>query len=155
MATWQEFAEQAPDIAELGLRIFTNYGIAYLGTIRADGGPRVVPVSPVVVGDRIYIGVMPDTPKRHDLDRDPRCVVHSLPGPMDAEVCLTGTARQVSAEWVETLIATAPPNIRFARDTFVYEIDLERVNCTNFDNLVPGRRPRPTRSKWTAQGVAA
>jgi len=137
-------------MAGLGQRILTKYGMAYLGTVRPDGGPRVHAVTPFILAGSVYLGVMPDTPKRRDLDRDGRCVIHTLPGPNDAEVYLTGRARRLSAEQVEELIRQAPPNIRIARDTYLYEIDLERVNCTTFENLPSGTRPSPTRTRWVA-----
>jgi pyridoxamine 5'-phosphate oxidase-like protein len=155
VATWEEFAAQEPELARLGQRILSKYGIAYLGTVRADGGPRVCPVSPVILAGHAYLGVMPDTPKRRDLDRDGRFTLHALPGPDDAEVSITGVARRIGADRVEELIRTAPPNVRIARDTFMYELDLERVNCTLFEDPGEGRRPRPTRTRWVAATAPA
>lgn len=43
MTSWVEFAQQAPELAAFGETRFRN-GVAYLGTLRADGGPRVHPV---------------------------------------------------------------------------------------------------------------
>jgi hypothetical protein len=154
MATWAQFSEEDPEMAALGHRILAGYGIAYLGTIRPDGGPRVHPISPVIIDGRIYIGLMPNTPKRHDIDRDPRCVVHTLPGPMDAEVCLTAQAHRISDAEVETLIATAPENVRIARDTVMYELDLERATCTTFESDDTYARPKPTRTTWRARQLA-
>jgi len=154
MVTWGQFSEEDPEMAALGHRILHSYGIAYIGTVRPDGGPRVTPISPAIVNDRIYLGVMPDTPKRRDLDRDPRCVVHTLPGPNDSEVCLIARAHRISAEKVEELIATAPDNILFARDTVIYELDLERVTCTLFEAHEEHFRPQPTRTAWRARQLA-
>jgi hypothetical protein len=151
MATWEEFAEHEPEMAELGQRILAKYGVAYIGTIRPDGSPRVTPVSPVIMAGRIYLGIMPNTPKRRDLERDSRCVLHGLPGPNDAEVSVTGRAQPISAEEIEALIEQAPSNVRIARDTFMYELDVERVNCTIFEhNPQVGGRPMPARTRWTA-----
>ena len=54
MATWQEFATDEPRMAALGEKMLllgdtgTGLlgGLAYLATIRKDGGPRVHPISP-------------------------------------------------------------------------------------------------------------
>lgn len=148
MATWEEFAQEAPEIAALGHRILAKYGIAYLGTVRGDGGPRITPISPVVVDGRLYLGIMPGTPKRADLDRDSRCVIHTLPGPGDAEVSLRGRANRISTGTLETLIAQAPANVRFARDTIIYEVQLDQVNCTTFADVADHPRPLPTRTRW-------
>ena len=47
MASWKEFAQQAPELAAFGEARFRN-GVAYLGTLRADGSPRVHPVTPII-----------------------------------------------------------------------------------------------------------
>ncbi|MEZ4617925.1 MAG: hypothetical protein R2867_20785 [Caldilineaceae bacterium] len=47
MTTWQEFAQQAPALANFGKERFGG-GVAYLATVRADGGPRVHPVTPII-----------------------------------------------------------------------------------------------------------
>lgn len=150
MARWVEFAAQEPDVAQLGERILKKYGIAYLGTIRADGGPRVHPISPVLVAGGLYIGIIPTSAKRRDLDRDGRCVIHTLPGPNDAEVCFTGRAVRLSDDELAALVQQAPANVRLARDTPLYEIQLEQVACTTFVNDPAVERPVATRTKWTS-----
>jgi hypothetical protein len=47
MASWSEFAGQAPEFAAFGEARFRS-GVAYLGTLRPDGGPRVHPVTPII-----------------------------------------------------------------------------------------------------------
>src|SRR5690349_3988039 len=74
MATWKEFAEQAPELAAFGQTRFGS-GVAYLGTIRADGGPRVHPVTPII-GDQLFLFMEPTSPKGKDLQRDPRYTLH-------------------------------------------------------------------------------
>jgi len=34
MATWNAFAESAPELAELGLKLLNQYGAAFLATVR-------------------------------------------------------------------------------------------------------------------------
>src|SRR5947207_3199005 len=116
MATWAQFAEHEHNIADLGERIFSKYGIAYIGTVRQDGGPRVTPVTPVIIDGHLYLGLMPDSPKKRDIDRDKRCVIHGLPGPNDSEIAVRGIARPLGRGEVEALFAKAPRNIRLAED---------------------------------------
>lgn len=153
MASWAQFAEGNPEMAALGSKILRKYGIAYIGTIRPDGGPRVHPISPAIVDGGIYVGVIPGTPKRRDLDRDPRCVLHTLPGPMDSEVCLTARARRVPVEKVEELIRAAPRHVHITRDVVLYELDIERATCTIFESDDASERPKPTRTSWHPQPV--
>jgi hypothetical protein len=92
MATWKEFAVQAPEIAAFGQARFAS-GVAYLGTIRADGGPRVHPVTPII-GDQLFLFMEPTSPKGKDLQRDPRYTLHCSvkdSGGGDGEFYVRGT----------------------------------------------------------------
>ena len=74
MASWMEFAQQAPQLAAFGLSRFQS-GVAYLGTVRPDGGPRVHPVTPIIAAE-LFLFMEPGSPKGQDLKRDPRFVLH-------------------------------------------------------------------------------
>jgi len=74
MTSWQVFAQQAPDFAAFGQKRFQS-GVAYLGTIREDGSPRVHPVTPII-GEQLYLFMEPTSPKGKDLQRDPRYTLH-------------------------------------------------------------------------------
>jgi hypothetical protein len=74
MPTWREFSQQAPELAAFGEARFGS-GVAYLGTIRADGGPRVHPVTPII-GEQLFLFMEPTSPKGKDLERDPRFTLH-------------------------------------------------------------------------------
>jgi len=74
MTSWKQFAQQAPDLAEFGKARFGSE-VAYLGTLRADGSPRVHPVTPIV-GDQLFLFMEPTSPKGRDLQRDPRYTLH-------------------------------------------------------------------------------
>lgn len=53
MVTWREFAAAAPDLAEAGRALLTQFGVglAFLATVRRDGAPRLHPVCPVLSGE--------------------------------------------------------------------------------------------------------
>jgi hypothetical protein len=74
MASWAEFAEQAPELADFGEARFRS-GVAYLGTLRADGSPRVHPVTPII-GEQLFLFMEPTSPKGRDLQRDTRYTLH-------------------------------------------------------------------------------
>ena len=74
MTSWAEFAQQAPEIAAFG-KDRLRAAVAYLGTVRPDGGPRVHPVTPII-GDQLYLFMEPNSPKGKDLQRDPRYALH-------------------------------------------------------------------------------
>lgn len=98
MASWTQFATAAPRLAAQVRQLFEQYGqgLGYLATIRADGGPRVHPVAPVITEDGLFCFVVP-SPKRRDLERDGRYALHAFP-PEDTndEAYVSGTARPVT-----------------------------------------------------------
>src|SRR5947208_17009086 len=98
MASWSEFAAAQPRLASVIRALVHQYGpgLGYLATVRADGGPRVHPVSPVITDDGLFCFVL-DSPKRRDLQRDGRYALHSYPpDDSDDEAYVSGLARQVT-----------------------------------------------------------
>jgi hypothetical protein len=61
MATWQEFAVAAPDLAAFGYQRLVRI-VAYLATIRADGAPRVHPLVPHIGQGRLFVYIDPTSP---------------------------------------------------------------------------------------------
>lgn len=98
MASWSDFAADEPRLADGIRRLLQQYGpgLGYLATVRADGGPRVHPVSPVVTDEGLFCFVI-DSPKRRDLERDGRYALHSFPAEeSDDEAYVAGRARPVT-----------------------------------------------------------
>jgi hypothetical protein len=73
--SWQKLEEGNQELADFGKQRFTSR-VAYLGTIRKDGSPRVHPVTPFIVNGNLFIGMYPTSPKGHDLRRDSRFALH-------------------------------------------------------------------------------
>ncbi|MGQ5260796.1 pyridoxamine 5'-phosphate oxidase family protein [Micromonospora sp. ZYX-F-536] len=98
MASWSEFAADEPRLAD-GIRVLLQQygpGFGYLATVRADGGPRVHPVSPVITDEGLFCFVI-DSPKRRDLERDGRYALHSFPPEeSDDEAYVAGRAWPVT-----------------------------------------------------------
>lgn len=78
--SWSEFGRQRPDLAEAGRALFyqVGVGLAFLSTVRADGGPRLHPMCPLIVGGALVAHIIPSA-KRDDLHRDGRYAMHSFP----------------------------------------------------------------------------
>jgi hypothetical protein len=74
MTTWQEFAQQDPELVAFGAARFAT-GVAYLGTLRRDGSPRVHPVTPII-GEQLFLFMEPTSPKGKELALDNRYVLH-------------------------------------------------------------------------------
>src|ERR1700691_3622541 len=100
MITWHEFQRQQPALAEAGRRQLYQIGIglAFLATIRPNGGPRVHPVCPVISAAGLHLLIVPG-PKQADLRRDRRYALHSetCPPPrQDDGFSIIGHAREVT-----------------------------------------------------------
>lgn len=97
MITWGAFREDAGELGAAGERLLTHpgFGFGYLGTVRADGAPRIHPVMPVIEGEHLEVFVVP-SPKLDDLRRDSRYALHSSQSEtIDDEFLLTGRATLV------------------------------------------------------------
>jgi len=96
-SSWGELRAARPDLAEAGRGLMYQFGVglAFLSTVRPDGGPRLHPVCPVVLDGALAAHIVP-SPKRDDLHRDGRYALHSFPCPENEDAFyLTGMASQV------------------------------------------------------------
>jgi hypothetical protein len=95
MLGWSEFATTQPQLAAACRSLMYQFGVglAFLGTVRADGGPRVHPMCPLIADRGLFAFLIP-SPKRDDLHRDPRYAMHSFPADENEDAFyLTGRAR--------------------------------------------------------------
>jgi hypothetical protein len=74
---WDAFAAACPEIADLAERRLMDHELCMLGTLRADGSPRITPCELDLVAGELMLGMMWQSRKALDLLRDPRCAVHS------------------------------------------------------------------------------
>jgi len=139
MASWGELAAARPEMEERARDLFLieqpdapgPAGLGYLATIRADGGPRVHPVSPAVLDGRLYVYVLLSSPKLGDLRRDGRYALHSWPKPFeddgfnDEEFYVTGRATPVGDAGLHQRISAAVGDKPESGASF--ELDIERA----------------------------
>ena len=95
---WTQFAEASPELARLAEERFEKTGLILLGSITADGTPRISPVEPLIVDGELMLGMMWQSKKALDLLRDPRCLVHNTIANKDGtegEIKLRGRAVNV------------------------------------------------------------
>jgi hypothetical protein len=103
MTSWNDFELLQPDLAERAHAILSATTNCVLGTIRADGSPRLSGIDPFFLEGELWLGSMAGSRKGADLRRDPRLALHGVPwesrkikegradpGPGDAKV--TGRA---------------------------------------------------------------
>ncbi|MCH8160741.1 MAG: pyridoxamine 5'-phosphate oxidase family protein [Chloroflexi bacterium] len=156
MATWAEFAEAAPEMAALGSELRATFGLAFLATVRKDGSPRLHPVCPFVVRGRLFIATNPKSPKRHDLKRDGRYVLHMLPGENDAEFQVRGRARLVEDAQTKAMVLAEGPEagvqpdgalLNLTPEELLFEYDVEEALSGHWEN-VGQPDTRPVRKRW-------
>jgi hypothetical protein len=51
MATWQQFRDEAPELAAVADDRLPETGLVLVGTLRSDGWPRISPVGPLFAAD--------------------------------------------------------------------------------------------------------
>src|SRR5881397_3941161 len=84
MTAWQEFSEQAPELAARVFERFEAHRHKTMATIRADGSPRISGTEvPIKIGE-VWLGGMTGNRRFADLRRDPRVAIHSASEHPDA-----------------------------------------------------------------------
>jgi hypothetical protein len=171
MATWGEFEGQAPEVATVAHALWPGivaleagapppvgrptFAVAYLATVRRDGAPRLHPFCPVLAGGRLFAAIPRTSPKGWDLRRDPRCVIHAMPGLEDDELCLRAEAREVTDAATRALVVEVVERSRVGgmietvRDDPLFELDLQQVDVARWLDIgQPGTRAE--RAQWRA-----
>ena len=104
---WSAFAAVRPDLATAGRELFYQHGVGlgFLATVRADGGPRLHPMCPVLTDEGLFAFIVP-SPKRADLHRDRRYAMHSFPADDNEDAfVVSGVATPVADDGVVGAIA--------------------------------------------------
>lgn len=95
---WDGFEAACPELAAIAHERLDERHLAFVGTLRKNGSPRITPVEPYVAQGELMIGMMWQSRKAADLQRDPRIVIHSIVTDWEAtegDVKLYGTAEPV------------------------------------------------------------
>jgi Pyridoxamine 5'-phosphate oxidase len=158
MLSWSEFASDEPAMAAAGAALlyqFGGVGLAFLATTRGDGGPRVHPVCPIFHSGQLW-GFLIQSPKRHDLHRDPRYAMHCYPPENNENAFyITGVARAVADDAVRKAVATtflaerswSTPPPEFGQQE-LFEFLIQRALLTTTDGHGD---PHPRHRVWKAE----
>jgi hypothetical protein len=153
---WAELRRREPQLADdvRGLLYHFGVGLAFLGTVRPDGGPRLHPMCPLLTDDGLYAFIVP-SPKQRDLLRDGRYAMHSFPLEDNEDATyLTGRATRVedgerrlalSEQFVaeRSAFAVPPP----PDDHVLFEFSIEVVLLTR---TTGHGDPTPRHAVWRA-----
>jgi hypothetical protein len=134
MIDWSAFAAAAPDLARTGRQLLHQHGLglAFLATVRADGAPRLHPICPFILEDRL-LGFIVPSPKQRDLQRDGRYALHALQAAdSDDEFCLMGRAQPVTDARLRERAAAAY-HIPVEPSHQLFEFLVERALHTHYD----------------------
>jgi Pyridoxamine 5'-phosphate oxidase len=138
---WGGFAEVRPDLARAGRELIYQYGVglAFLATVRSDGGPRLHPMCPLITDDDLLAFIVP-SPKRADLHRDPRFAMHSFPADENEDAFLVrGVAEQVddatrfdvlTRQFAAERRLEAPPPEAVRWELFAFDISMALLTRT-------------------------
>lgn len=146
MVSWAEFAAADPELASCARTWFEDFEIAFLATVRRDGGPRVHPVSPFLQEGFLYVAILADSPKRHDLRRDGRYALHALPGEDYSEFVIRGRAVEVTDAGVQKAVLAS--SLFSKGDEILFRFDIEQADSTVWESVNQPHIRRPIRGRW-------
>ncbi|MGH9216353.1 MAG: pyridoxamine 5'-phosphate oxidase [Acidimicrobiales bacterium] len=138
MAQWHSFAEAVPALAAFGQSCLERPPrVSYLGTVGADGLPRVHPVTPIVGDGRLFVFMEPTSPKGHDLRERLVFALHN--GVPDdegtgGEFFVRGLAEPVDDPTLRAAAARAAsyePADRYV----LFELDVSEARCNGYGDV--------------------
>ena len=124
-------------------------GLAYLATVRQDGGPRIHPICPVQEAGSLFAFIV-NSPKRADLLRNGHYALHSFPLPeRDDEFFLSGRARVVEDAAIKQTVndAIAAQGTTHGDDELLFELEIDRALHSAYEERSSWP---PKYSKWRA-----
>jgi hypothetical protein len=122
MATWQQFEQEAPELAATIRARFEAHETHVLATLRKDGSPRVSGSEVAFQGENLTFGSMLGAVKARDLQRDGRFAIHAYPSTDTGDAKIAGIATEVSSP-------PTPP----IEDSHAFVVDLTEAVLTGVD----------------------
>ncbi len=138
MPTWSEFAAASPELADAVRRRIESHLHHVMGTLRADGSPRLSGTEVRLFDGDVWLGCMPRSRKAADLRRDPRVAIHTAPTDpevADGDAKLAGSATEVTdiarlASFLSSLGHLAEGEELDPADATAFTVDLASVSLT-------------------------
>lgn len=146
MTTWAEFAAAEPELAAF-VSERMHGAPSYLATLRANGAPRVHPVTPVFTDDGLFVFMEPTSPKGSDLRERASFALHNgVPNTSGTggEAALSGTGRRVDDPAVRATVVAASPYEPADRYE-LFELLPDEVRCNGYGDVT-----LPERRRWHA-----
>ena len=138
MVSWKQFSEAAPDLARLGQAQLFQYGVglAFIATVSKDGSPRLHPVCPVISQEKLYVFILPESPKLGDLERKGGYAMQAFPQakPDSDEFYLTGKAKRINDLDVFSRVIADAKHPASANE-ILFELEIDRVMHTRWEGF--------------------
>jgi hypothetical protein len=138
MAQWHSFARAAPALAAFGLSCLERPPtVSYLGTIAADGLPRVHPVTPIVGDGRLFLFMEPTSPKVRDLRERRVFALHNGVPDGDGtggEFFVRGLAEPVEDPALRS-VAAAAASYEAADRYVLFELTVAEARCNGYGDV--------------------
>jgi hypothetical protein len=138
MAQWHSFAQAAPALAAFGLSCLERPPtVSYLGTIAADGLPRVHPVTPIVGDGRLFLFMEPTSPKVRDLRERRVFALHNGVPDGDGtggEFFVRGLAEPVEDPALRS-VAAAAASYEAADRYVLFELTVSEARCNGYGDV--------------------
>lgn len=151
MQRWGEFAARNEVLAGKGRQLLYQHGIglAYIATVDGSNAPRLHPIVVHQVNDGLFTFLVP-SPKRRDLDANPRYALHSHgSAESDNEFGLRGVVSPVDDGAERTAVAEEiPPNFEVGDDHRLYEFRIDSALLAEYE--FRGQWP-PEYTIWNAR----
>jgi hypothetical protein len=159
MAQWLSFARSAPALAAFGQTCLERPPtVSYLGTIGADGLPRVHPVTPIVGDGRLLLFMEPTSPKVRDLHERRVFALHNGVPDGDGtggEFFVRGLAEPVEDPVVRSAAAAAA-SYDTADRYVLFELTVAEARCIGYGDvtLPDPRRWRDPEAQAAASAIS-
>lgn len=158
MAQWHSFARAAPALAAFGLSCLERPPtVSYLGTIAADGLPRVHPVTPIVGDGRLFLFMEPTSPKVRDLRERRVFALHNGVPDGDGtggEFFVRGLAEPVEDPALRS-VAAAAASYEAADRYVLFELTVAEARCNGYGDVTLPDPRRWRDPEADAPGTAA
>lgn len=139
--SWKFLEDGQPELATFGAERL-NGKVAYLATVRADGAPRLHPMTPIIGEGHLFVFMEPTSPKGRDLQRGSKYAMHcavSDNSGASGEFSVTGWARRVDDAGMRALAArlsSYAPADRYV----LFEFEVDGAASTMYPGDKPVRR---------------
>ena len=148
---WEEFEASEPGLASLAREEFDRYGMALVGTLRRDGSPRISCVLPYVLDGELLLGMMWQSRKAVDLQRDSRLVLHnpiSTNQGNEVEISVHGRAVEIQDEAIRQRYVDSLSEWE-GRDFHLFSVDIQNIGLIRYERGEQHVRVWPRGAEFT------